>query len=64
MITVPTMGIWSSGDDYLTEESVMGTAKFVTASWRYERLYGVGHWMQLEGPERIDESLLDFLSGS
>jgi len=64
LITVPTMGVWSSGDDYLTEESVMGTAKFVTASWRYERLDGVGHWMQLEAPERINELLLDFLSGS
>jgi pimeloyl-ACP methyl ester carboxylesterase len=64
MITVPTMGVWNSGDGYLTEESVTGTATFVTCSWRYERLDGVGHWMQLEAPERINELLLDFLSGS
>ena len=64
LITVPTMGVWSSGDDNLTEKSVMGTATLVTASWRYERLDGVGHWMQLEAPERVNELLLDFLPGS
>jgi pimeloyl-ACP methyl ester carboxylesterase len=35
-----------------------------SSRWRYERLDGVGHWMQLETPERINELLLDFLSGS
>jgi pimeloyl-ACP methyl ester carboxylesterase len=35
-----------------------------SSGWRYERLDGVGHRMQLEAPERISELLLDFLSGS
>ena len=29
--------------------------------WRYERLDGPGHWMQLEVPGRVNELLLDFL---
>jgi len=30
--------------------------------WRDERLEGVGHWMPLEAPERVNELLVDFLS--
>ncbi|WP_113700515.1 alpha/beta fold hydrolase [Nonomuraea lactucae] len=59
-IAVPTMGVWSSGDRYLTEQSMTGSAKYVTSSWRYERLEGAGHWMQLDQPEKVNELLLDF----
>lgn len=62
-VQAPVMGVWSSEDRYLTEESMTGTAKYVGGSWRYERLDGIGHWMQLEAPERVNELLLDFLSG-
>ncbi|MGI5286429.1 alpha/beta fold hydrolase [Nonomuraea polychroma] len=61
-IPVPTMGVWSGGDRYLTEESMTGTAEHVTGSWRYERLDGIGHWMPLEAPEEVNRLLLDFLS--
>ncbi|MGN9840012.1 alpha/beta fold hydrolase [Nonomuraea sp. H19] len=63
-IPVPTMGVWSSGDRYLTEQSMTGTAEHVTASWRYERLDGIGHWMPLEAPQAVNELLLDFLSSA
>ncbi|MEU4599575.1 alpha/beta fold hydrolase [Nocardia sp. NPDC023988] len=61
-ICAPVLGVWSSGDPYLTEQAMLGTEKYVTGSWRYERLDGVGHWMQLEAPDRVSELLLDFLS--
>ncbi|MFD3507693.1 alpha/beta fold hydrolase [Nocardia sp. NPDC058666] len=62
-VLAPVMGIWSSEDRFLTEESMTGTGKHVRGSWRYERLDGIGHWMQLEAPERVNDLLLDFLTG-
>jgi pimeloyl-ACP methyl ester carboxylesterase len=38
-----------------------GSGAFVAGGWRYERVEGAGHWMQLEAPERVNELLLDFL---
>ena len=50
-IQVPTMGVWSSGDIALTETQMTNSATNVVGPWRYERLDGPGHWMQLEAPE-------------
>jgi len=57
----PTMGIWSTGDMALTEQQMTDSAGNVAGPWRYERLDGPGHWMQLEAPDRVSELLLDFL---
>ena len=62
-IQAPTMGIWSSGDIALTEVQMTDSAQSVAGPWRYERLDGPGHWMQLEAPEAVNELLLDFLPG-
>ncbi len=61
-VTVPTMGVWSSGDSFLTEKQMTGSAAFVSGPWRYERIDGPGHWMQWETPERVNTLLLDFLA--
>jgi pimeloyl-ACP methyl ester carboxylesterase len=60
-IRAPTLGVWSSGDHYLTEDRMTASAACVSAPWRYERLDGVGHWMQLDAPDRVTQLLLDFL---
>jgi pimeloyl-ACP methyl ester carboxylesterase len=60
-VTVPAMGIWSAGDLALTEEQMTGSAAYVAERWRYERLDGIGHWMQLEAPDAVNALLLDFL---
>ena len=60
-VSVPTMGVWSSGDIALTEAGMVGSEQFVTGSWRYERIDGAGHWMQLDAPETVSALLLDFL---
>src|SRR5262249_59432602 len=57
----PTMGIWSTKDIALTERQMTDSAGHVAGPWRYERLDGPGHWMQLEVPDRVSELLLDFL---
>ena len=60
-VRVPTMGLWSSGDRFLIEAQMVGSGDYVDAEWRYERLEGIGHWMQLEAPEEVNALLVDFL---
>ena len=60
-IQAPTMGVWSSGDVALTERQMMNSAENVAGAWRYERLDGPGHWMQLEAPDDVSRLLIDFL---
>ena len=50
------MGVWSNGDIALTEAQMTGSAAYVGGPWRYERLDGAGHWMQLERPTRSTAS--------
>jgi pimeloyl-ACP methyl ester carboxylesterase len=61
LIAAPTMGVWSSGDIALTEGQMTRSASHVAGPWRYERLEGPGHWMQLEAPTDVNHLLLDFL---
>jgi pimeloyl-ACP methyl ester carboxylesterase len=62
-VTVPAMGVWSSGDLALIEEGMTGSAGYVTGPWRYERIEGAGHWLQLDAPDKVNALLLDFLGG-
>ena len=57
-----TLGLWSSGDAYLTETQMVGSAPWVEGTWRYERVEGASHWMQLDRPQHINRLLLDFLT--
>jgi pimeloyl-ACP methyl ester carboxylesterase len=61
-VAAPTLGLWSSGDNYLTEAGMVRSADFVTGPWRYERIEGASHWMQLDEPELTNRLLLEFLS--
>jgi len=60
-VQAPTMGLWSSGDIALTEGQMMRSAANVAGEWRYERLDGPGHWMQLDAPDIVNRLLVDFL---
>jgi pimeloyl-ACP methyl ester carboxylesterase len=60
-VRAPTMGVWSSGDFALTEVQMTDSAANVAGPWRYERLDGPGHWMQLDAPDQVNSLLLDFL---
>jgi pimeloyl-ACP methyl ester carboxylesterase len=63
-VQASTMGVWSSGDFALTEAQMTRSAENVAGSWRYERLEGPGHWMQLEAPDRVNALLVDFIGPS
>ena len=60
-VQAPTMGVWSSGDPALTEAQMTSSARNVAGPWRYERLDGPAHWMQLESPGEVNRLLIDFL---
>jgi pimeloyl-ACP methyl ester carboxylesterase len=61
-VTVPTLGVWSSGDRFLLEGPMVASGAFVAGPWRYARVEDAGHWMQLDRPEAVNQLLLDFLA--
>jgi hypothetical protein len=40
---------------------MVASVEQVTGPWRYERLDGISHWMQLDAPRHVDHLILDFL---
>ena len=62
-VTVPVMGLWSTGDHALTEQQMTGSAAYVAGPWRYERIEDSGHWVPVEAADRCSELLVDFLTG-
>jgi pimeloyl-ACP methyl ester carboxylesterase len=59
-VTMPVLGLWSSRDAALTEAQMRGSASHVAGPFRYERIDGADHWMQLAAPARVNALLLDF----
>lgn len=60
-VEASVMGVWSTGDFALTERQMVDSASYVKGPWRYERIEGAGHWLQLEAPEALNRLLVDFL---
>jgi pimeloyl-ACP methyl ester carboxylesterase len=60
-VAAPTLGLWSTGDHYLLEAPMLRSREHVTGPWRYERIEGASHWLQLDAPERVNDLLLEFL---
>lgn len=59
--SVPTMGIWGTGDyPYLLEEQMVKSGDYMDAEWRYERIECNSHWLQVDEPGRINELILDW----
>jgi pimeloyl-ACP methyl ester carboxylesterase len=61
-IAAPTLGLWSTGDDYLLEQPIRSSGEHVTGGFRYERIEDASHWLQLDAPERVNELLVEFLA--
>jgi pimeloyl-ACP methyl ester carboxylesterase len=63
-VQAPTLGIWSAGDAFLTEEAMRRSADGIAGPWRYERIEDAGHWVPLDQPNRLNALLLEFLAAS
>lgn len=61
LVTAPTMGVWSSGDRYLSEAAMLHSGDMVTGPWRYERIEDVDHWIPVGAPDALNRLLLEFL---
>ncbi len=60
-VNAPTLGLWSTGERYLTEAPMIRSGEYVTGPWRYERVEGASHWLQLDAPDRVNRLLLEHL---
>lgn len=60
-VRVPVTGIWSDGDRYLTEDQMQRSAEYCEAGFRYHRVEGAHHWLQLDAPEKVTALILDAL---
>lgn len=63
-VDVPVLGIWSEHDPALGEKQMRDSAEHCRGGFRYERIDGVGHWMQLAGADRLNALLIDFATTS
>ena len=54
---IPTLGIWSSEDSLLTEDQMTDSEKYMDAQWDFIRMENIGHWIPLEQPERLFETV-------
>jgi pimeloyl-ACP methyl ester carboxylesterase len=59
-VKIPVFGIWSTEDVALAEDQMIGSAEYVDAQWRYERLEGVSHWVPVDEPDKLSSLLLNF----
>ena len=54
------LGVFSTDDIALTEDQMTGSERYVHAEWRYARMSGVGHWLQIEQPDEVNRLLLEW----
>jgi pimeloyl-ACP methyl ester carboxylesterase len=61
-VRVPVMGVWSSRDPALGETQMRDSTAYVAEYFRYERIDGADHWLQVTASERVNALLLDFFA--
>jgi len=59
-VAIPVFGVWSSDDVALAEDQMIGSAAFVDAPWRYQRLEGVSHWVPVDVPDKLSQLIISF----
>ena len=62
-IDVPTMIIWGEWEPVFLPETLIGTEEWVP-DLRIARVPKVGHFIQNDAPERVNELLIEFLSAT
>jgi pimeloyl-ACP methyl ester carboxylesterase len=62
VISVPTLYLWGDADDTVGRSAAEGTSEFVSGSYQFEILPGVGHFAAEQAPDRVNELLLAHLA--
>jgi pimeloyl-ACP methyl ester carboxylesterase len=62
-IAVPAMFVAGADDPVLSFMRRERASEVVTGPYREVMIEGAGHWLQQERPDRVNEALLDFLTG-
>lgn len=60
-VKVPVMGLWSDHDPALGERQMRDSAHYVDGEFRFERIHGADHWLQLTAADEVNRLLLQFL---
>jgi pimeloyl-ACP methyl ester carboxylesterase len=63
-VRVPVMGVWSSLDPALGETQMRDSSAYVAEFFRYERIDGADHWLQVTASERVNALLVDFFASA
>jgi pimeloyl-ACP methyl ester carboxylesterase len=63
-IEVPTLYIWGEKDHYLGKTAALETAKYVSGSYRFERLKEASHWLLEDAADRVVPLLLEHLNAN
>lgn len=58
--TVPTCGIYSTGDVALTAKQMLDSQKYMTAKWKYIQIEDSSHWIPLDKPAELAAHLCDW----
>jgi pimeloyl-ACP methyl ester carboxylesterase len=59
-VKVPVMGLWSDRDPALGEKQMRDSAHYVEGEFRFERIRGADHWLQLTAADEVNRLLLQF----
>lgn len=59
-VKIPVFGIWSTDDVALAEDQMINSAAFVDATWQYERMENVSHWIPVDEPEKLSDLIINY----
>ena len=63
-VTVPTLGVWSTGDHHLDGDRMERSGDIVRGPWRHEVITDASHWIPIDAPDRLNALLLDWLGSA
>ena len=58
VVSVPTLFVWSDGDDFICRETAERSGDFVDAPYEFVVLEGVDHWISERAPNEVNRLLL------
>lgn len=62
VVQCPVLGLWSDGDNYLTEANLLNSQEKISGSWRCQKVAGASHWLMLDKPDEVNCLLVNFLT--